>query len=154
MGPSLRLEGRWEKARSPDFALAWMALRERVAPLVLGLAEYPGLHPNKPAAAAAHPNTAVRVLGLAFGGVQAGPSAGLLADRLSLSGFRYLEEGQFMDFFGEPKGLMSAIRVQVQSLPAVAEALDHGGLNFREATSSICVPVQARLGCGLEFTLA
>lgn len=150
MGPAFRLDGTWEGGGAQDFPLAWMAVRERIAPLVLGLAAYPGPHPAR---VTKHRNTAVEVLGLSFGGVSPGPAAGLLADRLDLYGFRYLEAEAFAALFGEPKGLMSAIRIRVDALQSAADALDQGGVSYSVAGASLFVPAQSCLGCGLEFTV-
>jgi hypothetical protein len=150
-GPAIRLSRRWADADAPDLDLAWMALRERIAPFVLALVEYPARGPADGIARPSHPNSATRLLGLAFGGTEAGAAAAAAQRALDLSGFRYLPRDIFEGRFGRPAGGLSALRFEVRSLDATAAALDAGRLTYALEGAAIVVPAQGELACGVEF---
>lgn len=153
-GPAIRLTRRWDGEATADLELAWMSLRERIAPFVLALAEYPARGPAEGIARAPHRNSATRLLGLTFGGAAPGPAAEAAGRRLDLSGFRYLPQDAFDAGFGRPAGLSTALRFEVGSLDAVTAALGEGGLTHTVDGACIRVPAQGDLGCGVEFRSA
>lgn len=149
-GEVFRLSRHWAQRQAPVVRLAWRSLLERVAPFALALVSYPEDDPDQ-ASPPDHANTATRLLGLAFGGADPGPAAGQVAERLDLSGFRFLAASDFGEKFGRPEGPWRAVRIEVRDLEAAASALRAGGLGFTRGGQSLFVPVQSDLGCGLEF---
>jgi hypothetical protein len=153
-GPVVRLVQDWENQEAPPLSLRWMSVRERVAPLVLALVEYPAADEERELSKSWHPNSANRILGLAFGDATPGPAADLAALSLSLSGFKYLPRRVFEERFGIFEGPMVALRFEVTSLEDAAGSMRKSGLSFSVADHAIMVPAQGVLGCGVEFTLA
>lgn len=151
MGGRFRLRRTWEGADAHDLELAWASVRERIAPFALALAAYPGEGPGGGAAAPAHGNGALRLLGLVFGGAAPGPAASAASAVLDLAGFRYLDAETFERRFGRPTASMTALRFEVASLDAAARALDAGRLVYRAGGGRLDVPAQGDLGFGVEF---
>jgi hypothetical protein len=149
LGPAFRLVRTWDAG--PDLALSWMSVRERIAPVVLAVATYPGRAPDADTGAPDHPDTAARVLGLIFGGADPGPAAEAAGAIFDLSGFRHLSATAFEARFGRPPGGLTALRLGVRSLEAAAAAVAAGGLTFRREGPALLVPAQGDLGCGVEF---
>jgi len=153
-GPVVRLVRDWENQEAPPLDLRWVSVLERVAPLVLALVDYPAADDEQGLSKPRHPNSATRILGLAFGDVTPGPAADVAALSLSLSGFRYLPRRVFEERFGAVEGGMVALRFEVASLEDAACSMRKSGLSFSVADHAIMVPAQGVLGCGVEFTLA
>lgn len=152
-GPVVRLVRDWENQEAPPLDLRWMSLRERVAPLVLALVEYPAADDERGLSKPWHPNSANGTLGLAFGDTTPGPAAEAAALSLSLSGFKYLPRRAFEERFGAFEGPMVALRFEVASLDDAALSMRKSGLSFSVADRAIMVPAQGVLSCGVEFTL-
>lgn len=150
-GPAARLTRCWETVEYPPCDLAWMSLRERIAPLVLALVEFPDPRVEHGPQAPSHSNTAGRVLGVAFGDAVPGPAAETAGRSLTLSGFEYLPRHVFEQRFGKMVGPMIALRFEVASLDEAARSLPRRNLAFRAAGASISIPAQGVLGCGVEF---
>jgi hypothetical protein len=153
-GPITRLVRDWEGEEAPQLGLRWMSLRERVAPLVLALVDYPAADKDVERPKPRHPNSATRILGLSFGDAPPGPAAEEAARRLSLSGFKYLPRRAFEKRFGTPDGPLVALRIEVASLDDAAGSLRKSGLAFGVADQSIMAPAQGELSCGVEFIQA
>lgn len=151
-GPPERLVRRWPDDEAPPLPLTWMSLRERIAPLVLALVEYAGADASQ-GLGRPHPNTAHRLLGLAFGGAAPGPGAQAAAAWLALSGFRYLPEPRFAERFGACDGPQVALRFGVASLDAAIACLRAAGVPFHLWEGALTVPAHGPLRCGVEFAL-
>lgn len=150
LGATGRLTRVWDDGHSPSLDLGWMSLRERIAPMVLSIVEYPDGDPALEEQRS-HPNGARRLLGLTFGDAASGPVANAAASKLDLSGFSYLTKSAFEDKFGEHEGPLIAMRFGVASLDHTASALSERRVPFLVSDLAITVPRHGVLGFGLEF---
>ena len=150
LGPTARLIRTWQDDHAPRLDLSWTSLRERIAPMVLAIVEYPEGDPAS-GEETSHPNGARRLLGLAFGAAEAGPTAQAAARKLALSGFEYLAQPTFENSFGRGDGPLIAIRFEVASCDRTASVLRERGVPFAISNRTIAVCAHGVLGCGVEF---
>lgn len=146
--PPYRLERVWDSGHACEtFDLT--AIRERIAPLGLAVIQhaYPCLDARDEWFE--HPNTAIEVAGLIFGGAEPGPAAPAAGEVLNLSGFDYWDAAAFAASFGGQAHPI-AVRVRVASLTAARAALAPH-LACVESQGRLHVAPAAPLGCGFQF---
>lgn len=129
-------------------SFALFSIRERVAPLVLSVIEHHYPCPDTREDWFEHSNTASEVAGLVFGGERPGPAAEAGAPILDITGFRYLEQAEYLAAFGPSK---LAVRVRVRSLDAAAAQLAAGGIDAQATGDVLRVRPPPPLTCGFEF---
>lgn len=129
-------------------SFALFSIRERIAPLVLTVIEHHYPCPDTHEDWFEHSNTAVEVAGLAFCGERSGPAAEAGALILDITGFRYLEEAEYLAAFGPSK---LAVRVRVRSLDAAAAQLAAAGIEARSTGEVLRVRPPPPLASGFEF---
>ena len=144
--PPYRLKRVWDERHACE-TLELTAIRERIAPL--GLAVIQHAYPCPDARDEWHPNTAVEVAGLIFGGAEPGPAASAAGDVLDLSGFDYWDAEAFAASFGGQAHPI-AVRVCVTSLAAARAALAPH-LACVESQGRLHVAPPVPLGCGFQF---
>jgi hypothetical protein len=152
IGPLTRLERTWDvdqgRQREP---FRMVMVRERVCPVPTAVIEHacPGLDIEP--GWLRHPNGAVALEGLTFGGAEPGVAAARLSTVLDLSGMRYLTAERFQARFGACAGRQMALRLLVASLAAVVDALLSCDVEHQTEDAAVIVPWSAGIGCALEF---
>lgn len=148
--PAYRLERRWAGAApdAPAEAFEIVNLRERIAPLPLALIAHAEPMGDVAAAWRSHPNGAVQVAGMVFGGAEPGPMARAASKLIDLSVFGYAPAADFSGRFGPGQ---SAVVVKTVSLEAAGQALNHSGFSFKPEDGGLDVPAQGPFGCGWRF---
>ena len=149
--PAYRLERRWDDDIGlPPETFALFDLRERIAPIPLAVIEHAWPCPDIAPGWMDHPNGAIEITGLVFGGSAPGPAADQASASLDLAGFEYLPAETFAQTFGADVPPV-AVRIKVGSLNQASEALQGHGARFTQSSGRLIAYAAGDLDCRFVF---